>query len=989
MKGNKQMKKILATFLVTTLVLSNLSTTFAFDRNYEYLSDSTIFSETVSNTYLGKSEGNAKIENLNFDDIQNSIYAEEIVRMGAYDVIKGSANSFRPSDLVSNEETLAFLVRMTGREREALDTAATIRSDDSSLANLWSLGYLNVAMQMGLIDQRAYNQALATDQASLDPETSFLRRDPTTREELAVYIYDMLMLNDPELFPLNETVQYVYAYSDYADISVENIQKVDAIAASNIMSGKADGTFQPNGTVTREEMARTLANIDQYYYDQVGYEERRGTVGGISIIKDENNAINDRILVVYVRDSYGIVNILTNYLNEDVTRQTKGLNAPVYKDGKVYGLGTLSPDDEIEYVVNNETGEVIYVEIISSNTEATKVEGKILNVDFANKTLTIVDENETRHTYPVATSNMGDDYLVMDRKQYKIGEIPTGSNVELELINDVVTFISYKGEDVIINEFSGVVLENNPQLGYMIVVDSTGNRYNMKYYSNDIVVEKQQYYDIDNEIGYIDEVFPNFQYDPMDTTIDQIEAGDIVYIRPNAEDASIIDSISATTNYTMKYGRINQIIPQENTTNITVEFENGSTSYYEVPINAPVTKDGKFLNVNDIMVGDYAKFLVNQAIISPGYIEESVKEVVVEGSANYVNSILKGNVIGYDAIQNKLLVDNTRVLTSGDWSNYNGIESFEINKNIEIYANGQRTSIDYLNRYLREGTAYVAIQNSYSGDQIKKVSVYSGRDELLDRDTVVESTVSGDFTLLNGFKQITSDDGTIVVRHGRLVDNNNIQPYDYATVALNGGMSAAVVEVVDKPNDGGKMIARGRILSVDEGDNFVVKSMVVLEDTEWIYTPVEREFSIDNKTTFLIDGQVMPYDEFIGYTTTTQIDEVYNIVSDGTYAEIVSDSAYAKSAIRGTVYQTNDGQIYLKDVLYKDEETTNWETISEVDNTAVVSVDFNSIITRNGTVVEPTDLAVGEQVLVMTTTLPDTMTSGMTIDGVILNVEKY
>ncbi len=983
------MKKIISLGLVAILGSTIISTSYAFERNYEYLNDSTVLSETVSNTYVGKTENNDKIQNLKFNDISGNPYSESIIRMGAFDIIKGSSNSYRPNDLVTNEETIAFLVRMNGRERDALTTAETIRKEEPTIQELWSLGYLNVGMQMGLIDQRSYNEALSTDQQSLDPETSFLRQGRTTREELAVWIYDMLIGNDPNLFPLDETVQSIYRFNDYTDISVENIQKVEAITSSNIMTGTSSTNFSPDGNVTRGEMAQILSNIDSYYYNQVGYEEKSGAVGAIEVEVQENNIIKEANVDIYVRNSYGTVDVLTNYFNNDKSPQRKSMNVPVYRNGEAYGLSALMPNDKIEYVVNKDTNELIYVEVVEMVAPLTKVQGRLLSVDFDNQRLTIADENNTNHIYPIASSNIGSDYIYINNKSNKVGEIPIGSKVELDTLNNVVLSIAYVGEDVVTNEFRGVVLENNPQLGYMIVIDNNKVRHNMKYYNNDIIVEKQQYYDVDDEIGYIDEVFPSFKYDPRDTVISEIEVGDIVFIKPYKDDANVIEKISATTNYTMKYGQVKQINLEENTTNLVVEFENGRTSYYEVPINAPITKDGKFLNRNDIMAGDYAKFLVNQAIIAPGYIEESVKEVVVEGSANYVNSVIKGNVVGFDRIQNNLLIDNTRVLTASNWSNYNGIESFKINKNIEIYNNGERTNLEYLNRYLREGTAYVAVQNTYSGEEVKKISVYTGRDELLGRDTVVESSPSGTFTLLNGHRNVTSDNGTIVVRHGRLVDNNNIQAYDYGTVALNGGNHAAVIEVVDKPNDGGKMVARGRVLSVDEGDSFTVKSMVVLEGTEWIYTPVEREFAIDNNTVFLINGTFMPYNQFIDYTTTTQVDKVYNIVSDGTYAQLVSDSVYAKHSIRGTVYATEGGSISLNNVLYKEDGSRTWDSLSDVNNTASVNTGFNTIIMRNGKTIKETDLVKGEQILVMTTPLPDRKISGMTVDGVIIIVEKY
>ena len=78
------------------------------------------------------------------------------------------------------------------------------------------------------------------------------------------------------------------------------------------------------------------------------------------------------------------------------------------------------------------------------------------------------------------------------------------------------------------------------------------------YYPYDLQVEKQPYYESEDKIGYLDEMFPNFSYDPRDTDISNIKAGDCIYVRKNQE--GVITYISAYNDYIMRYGKIISLI---------------------------------------------------------------------------------------------------------------------------------------------------------------------------------------------------------------------------------------------------------------------------------------------------------------------------------------------------------------------------------------------------------------------------------------------
>ena len=140
-------------------------------------------------------------------------------------------------------------------------------------------------------------------------------------------------------------------------------------------------------------------------------------------------------------------------------------------------------------------------------------------------------------------------------------------------------------------EDRGIVVENAPELGYLVYKNNKGQVITRNYYSGEVTVEKQPYYEEADRIGYLDELFPNFEFDPRDTDMSQIGAGDCIYIRMNAE--GYITYISAYNDYVMRYGKVISFNYDAGATSIQLQDEKGVVYYYELDQNTPVTKGKK------------------------------------------------------------------------------------------------------------------------------------------------------------------------------------------------------------------------------------------------------------------------------------------------------------------------------------------------------------------------------------------------------------
>lgn len=983
------MKKFILMFLATTM-FTHTTNIYVFARSEEW-----ILSSTVANTYLGREEAVKMIENLNFSDIEGSVQ-EAVARAGALNIIKGENNNFYPSTPISRQDAITFILRAIGQEEQAQAQAIAVRDTlpaDSPLQTEIALGFLSLANGLGLITAEEYANATVADPSTLDPTTNFVRTGDATREELAGWIYTALNTLDPNIFATEDSIQKIYTYGDWQDIDLTLIQPVEAITFNGIMDG-VDGNFLPNGSLTRGEMALIMRNMDNLYFNSLGIEKKRGTVGFLSDEQFSRTESGDLERTFFVRTDSGLVDRLGFMIREDASPQIINTDAVVYKNGEITGLSSISDQDTIEYLVDS-SGRLLYVEVLNSSPELKTVQGRFDSVNLEENTITIIDNRNKSYAYPLAQGivfNEADqNYMFIDNRRQPL--VSTGTMIGLSLRNNIVTGFNFVGEEVLSNEFRGIVLENNSNFGYLSVIDNNGNKITMEYRDNDLSVEKTPYYQSDDTIGYLNQMFPNFRYDPRTTVISEIEPGDIVFIRPNPDAPNTIKEISASTNYVSKYGKVKEISNNGDSSSLLLELENKQTQWFDIPNTVFVSKEGRPSNMSNIIIGDWTRLLVNQAILEPGYILEAVKELTIEGDSRFISTIVKGQLSTFNGIQKKMIIQNAQTLEKNGWSNYQNVNEYSIDNNdIEFYNDGNRVSIDFAERFLKRanGEVYIALENNFAGERVKKVSFRDSRDELLTPDLVLNTNNVGEFSIISNTGNISTDAGTIVRRYGRLVEGANITVDDYAVVSLNGNNRAAVVDIVDSPNTSAVMLVRGRIKSVDEGRSFTVQSMAILSGDNWVYTPIEREFKIDYNTLFLDENGYVDRNTFLDYTDATVINNVYDIIVDGSMATHVIDAPYSQRSIRGTIYEITDTEVRIKDVRYLDTTTNQvrWNIISNLNNTAIITMPLNSVVVKANRVETKSTLQVGDKIRAMSPSFPNELVPGVNITSHVVYVEN-
>ena len=939
--------------------------------------DDYILVDDVVGSYSGRTAATALISAARFNDIApGSPIAEVVARGVALGLIHSDGPNFRPNDNLTVDEALAFAMRAAGLSGEAvaLGIELGILLGETDAQDLLAAGYMLLASEMEIIPP------------------GFPLEGNVTREEVAFLLYSAIE-NVSGLFDAQRTLTQVYTFADWQSINGTYLVGVENIVAANIMMG--DGVnFNPQGLVTRGQMAQILTRLDSILFELNGWERRHGTVARVHDVQYTTTGEAYLTRAIHVRRGDGSVDVIEYRIVQNPSPQIMDLDALVFRQGQVGGLGTLWVDDTIEFIVDVATSTVLYVNV-TSTAVTTEVEGQLFAIDVDESTMTIRDGAGRHFIYSMAEGlvrNVGGvNYIMMDLRLQRVVDMPYGQTLRLTLRNNVVIGLSFVGHPVLVDEMRGLVVENNPAFGYMVIINNLGQRVTMRYYENEMAVTRISHWDVATP-GYLSQLFPSFTWDPHATTIDRIVPGDIVFIRPDPNNAGVIAMISAASNYIMRYGRIGGITRHEGYATLLFEFENGQTTWFDVADSILITREGRRINSFGVQVGDWARVLVNEAVIAPGHTVSSVIEMTIEGGNRHISSIVRGYLAGVNSIQNQILIEHPQTFGQVGWRGLDNINYFSIgNNNIVYFHNGQRITREQAVRLFNRGdaTVYLALENHFAGEQVRKVTFRTEREERLPVDTVIHTDGRGNFQLAGRVGSISTDEGTIVRRHGRLVSGLDVFTTDHVSVVLNGAGRAAVIDIFERPDTSGLQIIRARVNRVETGSGFTVASMSQLFGHEWAFTPVQREFTIDSRTIFLPPGS-NDLSTFVGYTDTSVFDQVFTIVADGARASYIIAQDFPHRAVRGTIFEVNDGgSIRLRDVSILNPANGRWEIISNINNTVQVQVGSGAegIIGRNNSLVQARDLQIGDQVLVLTEEIATPRVPDMVIYGRIVLVD--
>ena len=978
--------------------------------------------DEVQNTYTGRPQASRLIDQIQFTDLPGDPAVQDaIIRGAALEVFRPATRQFRPNAAVTNEEAIAYALRAAGLSQQAMtrgqDEAAGL-PEGSELGQIWSFGYLHEAYRIGMLTEAERDSALIGALAVLDdeaPEGEFLplgplfdRTAPAYRENIAAWLVAAMEYADSDTFEGTGVGLGVHNFTDWNSISANRVASVETLLRTRVIEGNTDTTFGPTSNVTRQEMAQIIRNLDRLHYNSLGLER---IVGTVALLADEqfNETNAGRVWRhVYVRRADGTVDMLQFQNDASSSPQDVPLDAVVLRNGEVGGLTTLQVGDIIEYLVHTEDETVWYVQV-TGGAELQVFRGRLEAINMEEGRMTFRDGPTSIYTFPMVDGLFGirDDgipFIRFSNELFPAQDLPRGTYYDVYLVGNVITDLIFVGDPEVTPEIRGIVIDNNPFLGSITILDQNRMERSFTYVPGQLRVQRRRFFDDRSMIGGIHQMFP--APNMRETEMDSVIAGDIVVFIVDDADPYRIIQISAAENTTTRYGRILQFRDHGGYYDMLLELNNGQTAWFTFVDGILILSHGRPVHANQIQVGDWARLIVNQASIAPGVMIESVQEVAIDGGGHHISNVVMGYLSGFDAAQNRLTIQHARTLSPAGWSNNQQLATFDLggmanNGQAEFFNDGRQVTLAEMNRMLQrsDATVYIALENHFAGERVRMVSARSGRHELLQPDTVLTAS-NNSFMLLDNDGTITADPGTIVVRNGRLIDASNISPQDWAWVSLNGMNTAAVVDIGTPPVTSGVQIARARVSQVFPHQSFRVETMSIFDGFNWNFTPIAREFTIDPHTIFIGEGGVDTIDNFLGFGDDSVINDVFNVVIDGGRVSRVIDAPFTEPipaladapghlTVRGIIYAIEGGVVSLRDVTVFNGRSGTWGIISTTNATGTITIPVNSIIVDRNEVVGTNRLQVGQQIMALSNEQrPATVTPGFEAEAFIVLVES-
>jgi len=179
-----------------------------------------------------------------FNDVdQNAWYANYVALVTAAGVFAGvGEGQFNPSGAMTRAMFVQVLANLDGTNLQAF--VGTTPSFTDVSPDAWYFAAVEWAASLGIVEGMG--------------DGTFGADTPITREQLAVMLFRFIQIMGIEV-PMGAAVSVVF--TDLGAISSWAAEAVAAIQAMGIISGRPDGSFDPQATATRSEVAAIFARF--------------------------------------------------------------------------------------------------------------------------------------------------------------------------------------------------------------------------------------------------------------------------------------------------------------------------------------------------------------------------------------------------------------------------------------------------------------------------------------------------------------------------------------------------------------------------------------------------------------------------------------------------------------------------------------------------------------------------------------------------------
>jgi hypothetical protein len=550
--------------------------------------------------------GSAQLR-MQFPDVSNSHWAlKHITKLALEGIIQGDdKGNFNPDNTVSQQDVIIMAVRAAGFEAEAMQKGAVVLPVD---ADNYAKQYIAEALDKGLLK--------IGEETYTSPSTASWGTRSATREWVAKIVIRSL----GKQTVADQLANTVSVFKDNADITASMLGYINAAANLHIVDGFDDGTFKPQGLVTRAQMAAFLSRSDKYLTTlQPGVTE-----GYVSQFSDKN-----LILVSPQGQSY------TYTLSANVVFYT------VKDDTARIPSTYIQPKMKVS-VIHDSNNVVYYVEDMNeSQTEPVKVAGVLDQIDINQLTVSVTTDKGSQ-TYRLSPSVSVVD---QDGKGSSLSVLVKGAQLEMTVQGDTVIQLALKF--VAVDKTGEAVL---------ISIDTTG----MSLTWAEKATNKTESFGFPAQLAV--------EYNGTTIGINQLHPGDTVqYSVVNSKVAglTVTNAVIAPAG-TADNGKLESMDITKKI--MTITNADGKLVAYRINDNATVTIEGiPSSTLNDVVVGDSLKLgLANGGVQNISVLNRAVRATLMSTIVNYNNDVKVLTVQGADgSVHAYKLTPSTSIVYDG------------------------------------------------------------------------------------------------------------------------------------------------------------------------------------------------------------------------------------------------------------------------------------------------------------------------------------
>jgi len=291
-------------------------------------------------------------------------------------------------------------------------------------------------------------------------------------------------------------------------------------------------------------------------------------------------------------------------------------------------------------------------------------------------------------------------------------------------------------------------------------------------------------------------------------------------------------------------------------------------TYYTFP-GTIALKNNKSVNLDILYEGDRVKLYFDEAD------SNIISRMEIEGNSSIViKELYRGNIKLTDFLEDSITLEKLEVFRNGRWRELEDSITIPYSSDTPIYTSGTQISSEKL-KYFNGKRVYMAVKDHFGQDRIEKMVIKSLYEK--DYSDKIESVNwYTEYVELSNKVNLKFNDGTIIIKNGRMVDKYSLNPDSDALIIADGRNNENITDViyvynenVNNSNIGQSYIYAGELEEITKS-KVVLDDFFLLEKNEWESFSDDKELFYDDDTYIfdLEDNEMITSEEFFmgGYS---------------------------------------------------------------------------------------------------------------------------